>query len=88
MERWGLAERDGEERESGGLSLLSLLFFLFFLFPLPLDWRRQIFRELIRADLSSSAQSVYYSDLAKVTFKSYMFAPLRELVRLQYSRGL
>jgi hypothetical protein len=36
---------------------------------------------LIRVDLSSSAQSVYYSDLAKVTFKSDMLAALRELVR-------
>ena len=70
----------GKREKEGGLSLLSLVFFLFFLFLLPLDWRRQIFRELIRADLSSSAQSVYYSDLVKVTFKSYMFAAPRELV--------
>jgi hypothetical protein len=71
----------GKREKEGGLSLLSLVFFLFFLFLLPLDWRRQIFRELIRAGLSSSAQSVYYSDLAKVTFKLHMFAAPRELVR-------
>jgi hypothetical protein len=71
----------GKKEKEGELSLLSLLFFLFFLFLLPLDWRRQIFRELIRVDLSSSAQSVYYSDLAKVTFKSHMFAGPRELMR-------
>lgn len=71
----------GRREKAGGLSLLSLLFFLFFLFLLPLDWRRQIFRELIHAGLSSSTQSVYYSDLTKVTFKSHMFAAPRELMR-------
>jgi hypothetical protein len=71
----------GKREKEGGLSLLFLLFFLFFLFLLPLDWQGQIFRELIRAELSSSVQSVYYSDLAKVTFKSHMFAAPRELMR-------